>query len=59
MSTVMTTAVSSHQPSTIETESLGANRRVRNWVIGGLVFEVVFLATLAAYLLSSISWYQN
>lgn len=59
MSTVMTAPVSSHQSSAIETEAVGTNRSARNWAIGLLVFEVVFLGTLTAYLLASIAWYQN
>lgn len=36
-----------------------ANHHVRNMIILGVALEVAFLATLAAYELSSIFWFQN
>lgn len=58
-------AQSSNDPPTCEIHYSSASkvqetdRHVRNIIILGLAWEVAFLATLAAYELSSISWVQN
>jgi len=65
MNVVTTFAQSPNHPSTSEThrssasEVQEANHHARNVVILGLALEVAFLATLAAYELSSIFRYQN
>jgi hypothetical protein len=61
----VTLAQSSNDPSTYEFHHSSAskvqetNHHVRKMIILGLASEVAFLATLAAYELSSIFWVQN
>ena len=65
MSSATTFAESANHSSTSKTHHSsvsaiqGADQRVRNVIIAGLAFEVVFLATVAVYVLSSIFRYQN
>ena len=65
MNAATTFVQSPNHPSTSEThhtsssEVQEANHHVRNMIILGLAMEVAFLATLAAYELSSIFQYQN
>jgi hypothetical protein len=65
MNGVTTIAQSPNHPSINDTHhsSAGkvqeANRHVRNMVILGLALEVAFLATLAAYEVSSVFRFQN